>query len=212
MDQPEVKAPISDSNIELTGNWQSPFENVGPDQKFSSFSAMLQAGGFAALLEQLRAAMPGNSLAESAANQAAKLEGRSNLTKLNSTQIYSGMPPVKIPVTAHFRAFADPKKEVMDPLNQLIRWHLPKKIGKSLIEERELFASEVPQIIGIKYGDVILAPVVIENLTYPFTGPRSRDGVLTHAAVNMQIATLTALDKQDWEEAYIGNASKTYNF
>ena len=84
MKQVEVRAPLTDGNMDTTLNWQSPFENVGPDQKFSSLSAMLQAGGFASILSQLQKAMPGLGVLDNAAKQAATLEGRSNITKLNS--------------------------------------------------------------------------------------------------------------------------------
>jgi hypothetical protein len=42
--------------------------------------------------------------------------GRTGITKLNSTQIFSGMPPVKFSFTAHFRALTDPQSEVRDPI------------------------------------------------------------------------------------------------
>ena len=49
----EVRAPITDGTIDSTVNWNSPFENTGVDQKFSSFSALLQSGGFANILQAL---------------------------------------------------------------------------------------------------------------------------------------------------------------
>ena len=204
LDQPEVFAPLTDGNAETTLNWQSPFENVGPDQKFSSFSALVQAGGFTSLIASLQALMPKGSL-DGVAKIAKDLEGRSNFTKLNSTQVFTGMAPIKISVTAHFRAMKDAKAEVRDPMDQLVAWALPKSIAQDGVAVQALggssgvFASEVPQIIGMKYADMLWAPIVIESIPYPLTGPRDRNGTLTHSAMPLQLATLTGLDnKTDW--------------
>lgn len=218
MEQPEVIAPITDSNIQITLNWQSPFENMGPDQQFSTLSAMLQAGGFTSLLSQIQALVPQfmQGAADSARDSAASLEGRSNLTKLNSSQVFNGMPPMQIPVTAHFRAFKNAKTEVTAPMNKLMEWALPQKIAAdgivntALQGRPELFPSIVPQIIGMKFAGMILAPLVIETMPYPLEGPRDSTGHLTHASLQMQIASLTAIDKDDW--ASYGNGSTNKNF
>lgn len=206
-DSVEVHAPLSEANAEATINWQSPFENVGPDQKFSSLSAMLQTGGFSTLLQQLQAQFPGIGALDSASQQVATLEGKSNFTKLNSTQVFNGMPPIKLSVTAHFRAYKDARSEVRDPLNQLMAWALPKKIAPdgpamaTLRADPAFFQSEVPQILGMKFADMLFLPIVIESIPYQLSGPRDAQGVLTQAACAMQLATLTALDKSDWANA-----------
>lgn len=203
--QPEVRAPITEANAEATQNWQSPFENVGPDQKFSSFSALLQAGGFSSLMAQLKALFPNSEAVDATKAKAESLEGRSNLTKLNSTQVFTGMQPLKISLTAHFRAFRDPVAEVRDPLDQLMRWGLPQEIApdgpivQAVGGNFTPFPSRVPQIIGMKYADMLFAPLVIEAHPFPITGPRDARGRLTHAAMTLQLASLTALDRRDWD-------------
>ncbi len=57
MDQPEVRAPITDANINAQLNWQSPFENMSPDQQMDTASGLIQSGGFTATLEALRSAV-----------------------------------------------------------------------------------------------------------------------------------------------------------
>lgn len=216
--QPEVLAPITDSSVEATLNWQSPFENVGPDQKFSSVSALLQAGGFSSIMAQLKALMPSSDVVDSLQARAKGLEGRSNLTKLNSTQVFTGMPPLRIPVTVHFRAFQDAVSEVRAPMDQLMMWAVPRKIAPdgpivaALGLNPELFPSEVPQIIGMKVADMLLAPVVIESIPYPLSGPRTRDGVLTHASMTIQLASLTALDRTDWMSATASRGNSAFGF
>lgn len=218
MDQPEVLAPLSDANIEFTQNWQSPFENMTPDQSFSSLSAMLQAGGFSSLVSQLQALFPSFEGLDSMAQQLKTLEGKSNLTKLNSTQIFSGMPPVQIPVTAHFRAFKDAAAEVRDPVNQLIEWSLPKylapvgPLSEAIGGNAQLFPSEVPQIIGLRYADMVLAPLVMERIPYPMSGPRDRNGILMRADLQIQLASLTAWDRQDWRAGGSAKTREAYGF
>lgn len=203
--QPEVRAPLTEGGAEATQNWQSPFENVGPDQKFSSFSALLQAGGFSSLMAQLKAMFPNSETVDAAKSKAESLEGRSNLTKLNSTQVFTGMQPLKISVTAHFRAYRDPISEVREPMDQLMRWGLPQEIAadgpvvQAVGGNITPFPSRVPQIIGMKYADMLFAPIVIESHPFPITGPRDAAGRLTHAAMTLQLASLTALDRRDWD-------------
>ena len=60
----------------------------------------------------------------------AQFEGRTGITKLNSTQVFNGMPPVKIQVTALFRAWRDSMKEVEAPFNKLMEWALPIELSK----------------------------------------------------------------------------------
>lgn len=216
-DSIEVHTPLSDAVAETTLNWQSPFENVGPDQKFSSLSAMLQTGGFTALLQQLQSQFPGLGALDTAVQQTQTLEGRSNLTKLNSTQVFNGMPPIKINVTAHFRAYKDARKEVRDPMNQLMAWALPQKLAPdglaaaTLRGDPAFFQSQVPQILGMKYGDMLFSPIVIESIPYPLSGQRDSNGVLTQASLSLQLATLTALDKADWANANDPNYWATSN-
>jgi hypothetical protein len=218
MAQPEVLAPITDASIDATFNWQSPFENVGPDQKFSSFSALIQAGGFSSLIQSLQALLPAGSL-DGVAKTVKDLEGKSNFTKLNSTQVFSGMPPLPLALTAHFRAYKDAAKEVRAPMDQLVAWALPKTIAQdgplaaAVGGELQVFPSEVPQIIGMKYADKLFAPLVIEGFTYPLDGPRDTRGVLTRAAMPLRLATLTGIDAaKDWAEIRSGSNFAAYRY
>ncbi len=218
MTQPEVMAPLTDGSIETTLNWQSPFENVGPDQKFSSFSSLMQAGGFSSLLASLQTLLPKGSL-DGISKKVSDLEGKSNFTKLNSTQVFNGMQPIKVNVTAHFRAYENAASEVRDPMNQLMAWALPKTIAQDgplvalAAGTLQAFASEVPQIIGMKYADMLWAPLVIEAIPYPLTGPRDSKGVLTHASLVLHLATLTALDsKNDWGEVRSSRNFAAFNY
>ena len=218
MDQPEVRAPITDANINAQLNWQSPFENMSPDQQMSTASGLIQSGGFTATLEALRSAVGAGAVSDFAAQSAASLEGRSNMTKLNSAQVFSGMGPLNIPMTLHFRAWKNAHTEVHQPMHKIMEWAVPRKIAAdgvltaALSGDLRLFPSEIPQIVGFKFAGLLLAPLVIESPVYPLDGPRDRNGVLTRAAMTLQLSSLTALDKNDWGTAWDPSNRKTFNY
>lgn len=218
LDQPEVRAPITDAHISAQLNWQSPFENMGPDQQMATASGLIQSGGFTATMEALRAAVGSNAVTDYASQSAASLEGRSNMTKLNSTQVLNGMGPLTMPMTLHFRAWKDAAAEVQRPMGQIMEWALPRKIAEdgvltaAMSGNLRLFPSEIPQIVGMKFAGMLVAPMVIESPTYPLDGPRDRNGILTRAAMTIQLSSLTALDKSDWATAWDPGNRKTFNY
>lgn len=210
----EVHAPITEGTLEQTANWTSPFEGQTPDAKLSSLSSMLQTGGFGAILNALQQYLPADSFLggsiDVATQQLQTLEGRTGVTKINSTQVFSGMPPMKLTVTAHFRALFDALAEVEHPMHQLMSWTLPKKlaqqglVGNALDKAmkegalRTVYPSEIPQIIAMQYANMLFKPIVIESIPYPLTGPRDSNGRLISGSMTLSLATLTAIDKDDW--------------
>lgn len=216
-DQPIVQAPITEASIEHSINWQSPFENVGADQRFSTLSALLQTGGLAplgALWDQIVKAVPDEmkqslGLGASSGETALKgLEGKSSVTKLNSTQVFNGLPPMKVSMTAHFRAESDPIEEVERPLNQLIAWALPRSLADDgLISQavqgkaQSPWPSETPTIIGMQYAGASFTPLVIESIPYPLSAPRDSSGRMLSAQVQLSLASLSAWDARDWGQA-----------
>lgn len=208
-DSPEVKAPITDGTVENTINWHSPFENMGVDQKYNSASALLQSGALSPLMAMFNSLLEqnklGNSAASGAMNAITSLEGKTGVTKLNSTQVYAGQAPAKVNFTAHFRAIADPFKEVHEPLDQMIKWALAQELaddGPVLAAAKggspAVFPSKVPQIIAMRYAGRLFSPMVLEVAPYPLTGPMDKRGRLVNAQVQFSISTLSAIDARDW--------------
>lgn len=209
--EPEVRAPITDGRLEATQNWHSPFENMDLGQQFSSISALLQTGAAAQTMMLVQdfvdklGIAPLTAATQWATSKTKGFEGRSSITKLNSRQVFMGMPPAKLTLTAHFRALKDARVEVEDPLNQLMRWALPQELAPDgplqqflRTGDFSLFPSRIPRIIGMSYANMQLLPLVIEFIPYPMTGPRDRNGAMLSAAVEMQLSTLTAIDTNDW--------------
>lgn len=211
-----VKAPLKEGTLEHTANWQSPFEATGMDSKAPMLMAMVQSGQIAPIINALReseggGASPGNSLA-SMFNSA---EGRTGITKLNSTQIFSGMPPIKISMTLLFRAYRNAAIEVEKPFNQLFTWALPVKLAKdgvlgnlaSTIAKggsgsdylKALLPSQVPTIVSVQVKGNTFQNMVIESISKPLDAPIDSSGNSVQLEIPITLSTLTALDQKDWK-------------
>lgn len=229
VDGPIVKAPPSDSTIELSANWQSPFEQSGAETKAPAIAGMLQTGTLQAYLETLIGKDDGgdgllSGIRRDVSEFATDAQGRSGLTKLNSTQVFTGAAPIKIPLTLHFRAFDDPAAEVVAPVNQLASWTLARTLAKdgsivSAIKQysngqgflKSLLPSEAPQMLGLMFGGYTFAPLVLESMTMPLNVPRSSAGLPLAVQVQITLATLTALDAGDWDRAVRGLPTNLFN-
>ncbi len=213
---PVVKAPLTEANMEIALNWQSPFEQAGPESKAPALMAMLQSGALQPIVDSVMGKQKEQGGAQQKSNDfLAQFEGRTGITKLNSTQVFNGMPPVKIQVTALFRAWRDSMKEVEAPFNKLMEWALPielSKDGSVLARAAEtakgdmgyveaLMPSKSPTRIAMKYKGRIYSPLVIESIGQPMTSPVDKNGRYVELAIPMTLCTLTALDRNDWARA-----------
>lgn len=214
-----VYGAATESAFSAQQNWTSPFENTGPETKAPALAGMLQSGSLVPVLNALQAISPFKDglIADTLQSGSDKLkgvvkdlEGRTGITKLNSRQVFSGMPPVKINFTLQFRALSDPQSEVMAPLSQLLQWIFPQELAaEGILSEvisktndvdsfiKALFPSRAPQLLGLTYGGQTYSPMVIENVDFPMDSPRDYKGRYTNLAVTISMSTLTALDRAD---------------
>lgn len=223
-----VVAPLTEGTIELTANWQSPFEQSGADTKSPAITGMLQSGTLQSYAETLLGKGSETGFAARLSSELTEFseaaQGRTGATKLNSTQVYTGSAPVKIPVTLIFRAFDNPAAEVSAPLDQLARWTLPRQLAAngSLVSAvqgiqqgqgplKSLLPSVAPQMVALRHGGYTFSPLVIESMTRPMQVPRASDGQPLHIAVQLMLASLTALDADDWTRASNGLPIKLFN-
>ncbi len=215
---PTIQAPLTEANIEMTLGWQSPFENAGADKGVPAISSMLQSGAIQPWV--------GDGKGK---DFVGKFEGRTGITKLNSTQVFAGMPPVKIQAVALFRAWSDPVAEVMNPVMQLIQWALPQELapdgpimsllsaakevakGKPLDEAsaRALLPSIAPAKIAMKYKGTLYSPMVIESIGYPIGSPVDSNGNHVELVVPLTLCSLAAIDRADWQRAVSGRQGFT---
>lgn len=214
-----VYGAMEEGSFEATFNWQSPFENMGPETKAPALTAMLQSGALVPVLNALQAVNPspngtvGGVLDASADKLKAavrELEGRTGMTKLNSRQVFTGMPPVRMNFSLVLRAIADAAKEVEAPLQRLMEWVFPQELAEEgILSEvlqttrdvdsfiKALFPSYAPKLLGMTYAGRTAAPMVIESISYPLSAPKDSRGNYTELTVQVSMATLTALDRPD---------------
>ncbi len=207
-----VTAPLLEANIDYVLNWQSPFEDTGPESMKPSMFAMLQSGEIQGVVDETTKliGMSEENTAK-AKSFAAQFEGRTGLTKLNSIQTFSSMPPIKIQVTAFFRAWFDAASEVEAQVDQLVSWALPQKlaedgamvnvlkaVGGEMGALDALLPSVSPCLVGMSYKGRTYAPLVIENISVPIGSPITKDGKYIEMSVPMTLCTLAAIDKDGY--------------
>ena len=219
-------------NLNITQNWQSPFENMGAETKAPALTALLQSGQAQAMVsvidalvpESLKQALPNvvrNFLDDSGRILDSALEdlkGRTSLTKVNSRQIYANMPPIKMNLPLYFRAWNDPITEVEAAVSQVMAWSLNKKIAdksvlQGLAEDKKfsiegLFPSLIPSFIGIRYANRSYSPFIINSVDEPLNVMRDSSLNRLYCDLTVSIESLTALDRVDFElfrEDYIAS-------
>jgi len=224
-----VICPINEANMEASLNWQSPFESAGAESKAPALMALIQSGQTSIYLNALRGALGdidnkfGTDLSNSSLGESAKkaevksdsLVGRTGITKLNSRQVFGGLPPLSITGNLHFRAIKDPIEEVLFPVMDLWRWALPQKLAadgtlKAIYDEvkgggdymKGLFPSQSPLTVAFTYAGETISPLVIETIQAPLDNPRDSYGNSIHKVLNITLSSLTSLDKNDVTEFF----------
>lgn len=211
----EISVPATQASMELAMNWQSPFEGAGVESRFPALAQMAQAGMFSGVLQAIGSKLDENSNGQQTVQElqstANQLVGKTGVTKLNSTQVFSGMPPVKIQLSVLFKAFRSPLREVEEPIRALQEWSLPQKLAADgVIAELirsggdllTLMPSDVPLCVGLSYKGRIFRPMVIESITDPLEAPIDNNGHRVSALIQLTLCSLTALDKADWRGTY----------
>jgi len=199
-------AVLTEASLEIALNWQSQFENTDTDSQFPSVTAGLQSGVPQQTIDAVLGSSAAGDALRSVANQ---FTGRSGITRLNSMQAFTGMPPVKITATAMLRAWSDPWKEVEQIFDQMALWALPVELARdaSIIARlasadssaaESLMPSLAPITVAMQYKNKIYSPLVIESITDPLDAPSDGDGHAVHKVFQIQLSTLTAIDRSDW--------------
>lgn len=217
-DSPIVKAPLTEASMEMVLNWQSPFESAGPETRAPAIFAMLQSGTLQPVIDALNPLKSDKQTSgkyEAKSGTLSQFEGRTGITKLNSTQVFNGMPPVKITVMALFRAWSNPAREVEAPFDQLMQWALPvhldvdstilSRAAEAIKGSRDwvdaLMPSQSPVKIAMQYKGRCYSPLVIESIGVPLNSPVTSEGKYASLLVPMTLCSLTAIDRKDWRDS-----------
>lgn len=206
-----VQAPLTDTSMQIELSWNGPFDNAGVDSKAPALMSLLQNGG---IQQYSDSALGSGGINQKLNEGLSQFEGRTGVTKLNSTQVFTGMSPLKITCTAHFRAWDDAISEVERAVDQLMAWALPEKLsedgsvvarsldamkgkeGSDLVNT--LMPSLCPHVIGMQYKGRNFAPLVIESIDFPMDSPINSSGKYVQMAVQLTLTTLYAVDREYW--------------
>ena len=148
---------------------------------------------------QLNQAVEGSlidTIIEKTGQKIVSLEGKSNLTKVNSTMVYVSTEPIRLQLTLFFRAWENAKLEVEKPLKQLQQWALPVELGESLLTDG-LFPSIAPPFIAISHAGNTYLPLLIESMSTPLVTERDRHMNRLAATVTLSLVSRTAWDAKD---------------
>lgn len=208
---PVVRAPFGDDvQLDADFNWTSPFENAGSDNFAPTMAQLLQSGAAKEISESL--GMP-----DGISGLAKEAQGRTGMTKLNSTQVFDGAPPMRIQGELLFRAWINPEREVESPVDQLMRWALPKYLAPegTMLTAAAQFAKEAeknaqtfmdnfmpsrtPTLLALTYKGRRYAPMVIERIGVPLGSPVDKTGRFTQLRLPITFATLHGWDRYDWD-------------
>ena len=234
-----VEAAITEGGLELASQYSSPFD-ANPDQRMPTLMGMVQSGEFVSSLGNIaNSAEASNgivgatanalskigeitgfsSVLKSAGNAIQSLEGKTNLTKVNSIQIFNSTQAVRLNITLFLRAWEDAKTEVEAPLSLLEQWSLPaylsehgiarnvadsiKKNGSSIEGVfGGLFPSTVPPFVAINYAGRTYLPFLIESISSPLVVERDSNLHRLAATVTLSLVSRAAWDAGDIRKLY----------
>ncbi len=168
---------------ELNANWNSPFEGDSVGSKFSKAGGVLQSG----------------TVTEST-------NGMTSITTLSSRQVWEGNQPHAFPITLSLYALSDPKSEVEDAIMELERMFSPEvnaisPVGNPVGDGNAV--GRVPSSVMVNIGrNVVLNGCVIESMSAPLDGPRSRDGYLMKADIQLMIQSEAMLNRSQIPSTY----------
>lgn len=208
----QLVAAVIDAEMTVESQYSTPFENSNPEQKMPTLMGQLQTGEWANTADSILSNVFGIELSESTKESMSKLEGRSNLTKANSTQVFVSSQPINMPMTLFFSAWQNAKVEVEDQIKLLQQWSLPQKLadGSLLAEVAEgrslesLFPSITPPFVALYYGGKRYFPMLISSCSAPLAVPMDKGGNRMQLQVQVTFLSRTAWDAQNINQLYTG--------
>lgn len=183
--QPDDQNTISSCVVGLIGqgtsrslqaNWNSPFEQSNLGGMFEKMGGMLQA-----------------------------TTGLTSITTLSSMQIWEGNRPHAFNLVLSFYAIKDAMKEVMEPLRELERMMGPNILagdpsagGIMEVVKSAAPGGRIPLPVILNIGRRMIIPnCVIESMSAPLDGPRTKDGYLVKVDATLSISTKVMLNKEN---------------
>lgn len=152
---------------EMTANWIQPFEGESIGGKMPA-----AAGGLAQTMG-----------------------GMTMIHSFNSQQTWQANQPTAFTLELLLYALEDPIQEVMRPLQLLEQWFAPETITLAGLLSMDF--GRIPSLILLNIGTkVMYKDMVINSISLPFDKEVDSQGNFVRATVNLQLSTLTMVDRQ----------------
>ncbi|VAX44406.1 Uncharacterised protein [Acinetobacter calcoaceticus] len=220
---PVIRALLTEGDKSIESQWQTPFENSNPELKMPMLMANLQTGQMLQVAGSLGENSPFKSALidmasgplSTAENALKSVEGRTNLTKVNTTQVFLSTSSVRLNLSVFFLAFSDAKSEVEDRIMQLEAWSLPVTLSsdstlQNVVNDSNtalegLFSGVIPPFVSLTTHGKTYKPFIIESVSAPIVAPIDEKGNRLSLAVNISLMSRTAWDSKDIYSLYGGN-------
>ncbi|MDC5568440.1 hypothetical protein ACG9XL_17230 [Acinetobacter nosocomialis] len=212
---PSVTGIAIDADLTMESQYSSPFENSNPESRLPVLMGMLQSGDWVNTADKVLGKVglsfgDENPLSDETKKKLNQLEGRSNFTKVNSTQIFVSSSPVRINLVLFFEAWANALHEVEHQIATLQQWTLPKKLSQETLigaladdmSITSLFPSEVPPFVSFLYAKKRYLPMLLETVTAPLVTPLDKNGNRLVLETNVTLVSRQAWDKSNIAQLY----------
>lgn len=213
--QPTIRAFLTDGDINFESQWQTPFENSNPELKMPMLMAGLQTGQTVASVGAVGGALFGQvadgivSVMQPIAEFAKSVEGRTNLNKVNTTQVFLSTASVHLNLSVFFIALKDARAEVENKLMHLQSWSLPSHLSQGtvltdLVDQgvEGLFSGHIPPYITVTTHGKTYIPFILQSVSAPIVAPIDKEGNRLSLTVNLSLISRTAWDAQDVRNLY----------
>ena len=213
--QPTIRAFLTDGDINFESQWQTPFENSNPELKMPMLMAGLQTGQTVASIGAVGGALFGKaaegiaSAMQPIADFAKKVEGKTNLNKVNTTQVFLSTASVHLNLNVFFIALNDAQIEVENKIMHLQSWAVPAHLsqGTLLTDISDqgidgLFSGVIPPFLTVSTHGKTYFPFVLQSVSAPIVAPIDEAGNRLSLAVTLSLMSKTAWDAQDVRNLY----------
>lgn len=201
--EPIIKALITEGDKTIESQYQTPFENSNPEQKAPVLLGMLQSGTASDLLSGDNIIT--RVLGKNPFGTAEKIESfanKTNLTKINTTQIFMSTSSIRVNLSLVFIALKDASLEVEKKIQQLEEWSLPVSLSDEGIISDGLYSGVIPPYVSVTISGKTYKPFVIENISAPIISPTDSSGNRLNVAVTISLLSRAAWDAGDIRNLY----------
>lgn len=173
------------TTLEITANWNSPFEGESAGSKSPFVGGVIQSGILKDTAQGL--GYEGDSTLG---------EGMTLITTMNSRQVWEGNRPTSVSLELKLYALEDPDIEVMQPLAALERMIAPDTQAGAVETIKNIAPGRIPDEVQLNLGRrTIYKGMVIESMSLPYDKEVDSKGRFVRATVTLQLSTRSLVSK-----------------